>query len=562
MTKADGTLFAEAPRDALPPGCREGFSRLAKLIRARPGKFQLVIADCRDEPLRDRLIEDLDAALREDDRRTAQLRLSAREYPDFASVERTLTVLAETNSAIHVTGGPEWFDAARWAEFNIRRESVAQQVKASVLLWLDPESTADLARTAIDLWAWRAAVIGFDATPQRLALPEPDIRIIDGRTRTERTARIEFLHQTLLEPDIPDDMRTGFALEIGNLAASLGRTADAEAAYRNAARTATDERTRAFAASGIADILKARGQLDEALRIYQEGVLPVVDPLGDVRSRAVTMGKIADILQARGQLDEALRIRREEQLPVYDRLGDVRERAMTMGRIADILQARGQLDEALRIRREEELPVYDRLGDVLGRAVTMGDIAAILQARGQLDEALRIRREEQLPVYDRLGDVRERAVTMGKIADILQARGQLDEALRIRREEELPVYDRLGDVRERAVTLHKIAGSLIVMGGLEDTRAKEIYDAVAESFAIARQLKIADGVAYSGELLAQVLARAGRANEAFPVLDQAEAAFKTLGDAVGLEGVKHLRDSLTAQAEQQAASDGSAAVNA
>ena len=439
MTKADGTLFAEAPRDALPPGCREGFSRLAKLIRARPGKFQLVIADCRDEPLRDRLIEDLDAALREDDRRTAQLRLSAREYPDFASVERTLTVLAETNSAIHVTGGPDWFDAARWAEFNIRRESVAQQVKASVLLWLDPESTADLARTAIDLWAWRAAVIGFDATPQRLALPEPDIRIIDGRTRTERTARIEFLHQTLLEPDIPDDMRTGFALEIGNLAASLGRTADAEAAYRNAARTATDERTRAFAASGIADILKARGQLDEALRIYQEGVLPVVDPLGDVRSRAVTMGKIADILQARGQLDEALRIRREE---------------------------------------------------------------------------------------------------------------------------ELPVYDRLGDVRERAVTLHKIAGSLIVMGGLEDTRAKEIYDAVAESFAIARQLKIADGVAYSGELLAQVLARAGRANEAFPVLDQAEAAFKTLGDAVGLEGVKHLRDSLTAQAEQQAASDGSAAVNA
>ena len=32
--------------------------------------------------------------------------------------------------------------------------------------------------------------------------------------------------------------------------------------------------------------------------------------------RAVTMGRIADILQARGQLDEALRIRRGEELPV------------------------------------------------------------------------------------------------------------------------------------------------------------------------------------------------------------------------------------------------------
>ena len=73
--------------------------------------------------------------------------------------------------------------------------------------------------------------------------------------------------------------------------------------------------------------------------------------LGDVRERAVTMGKIADILQARGELDEALRIRRDEQLPVYERLGDVRERAVTMGNIADILFARGELDEALRILR-------------------------------------------------------------------------------------------------------------------------------------------------------------------------------------------------------------------
>jgi hypothetical protein len=39
---------------------------------------------------------------------------------------------------------------------------------------------------------------------------------------------------------------------------------------------------------------------------------------------AEAQGRIADILQARGQLDEALRIRQEEELPVYERLGDVR----------------------------------------------------------------------------------------------------------------------------------------------------------------------------------------------------------------------------------------------
>jgi phosphopentomutase len=57
------------------------------------------------------------------------------------------------------------------------------------------------------------------------------------------------------------------------------------------------------------------------------------------------MGRIADVLQARGQLDEALRIRQEEELPVYERLGDVRAKAITMGKISDILQAQGQGDQ-------------------------------------------------------------------------------------------------------------------------------------------------------------------------------------------------------------------------
>lgn len=46
------------------------------------------------------------------------------------------------------------------------------------------------------------------------------------------------------------------------------------------------------------------------------------------------MGQIADILQARGDLDDALRIRQHDQLPVYERLGDVREKAVTLANIA------------------------------------------------------------------------------------------------------------------------------------------------------------------------------------------------------------------------------------
>ncbi len=253
-------------------------------------------------------------------------------------------------------------------------------------------------------------------------------------------------------------------------------------------RSEGDVRSRAVAMGKIADILEARGDLDEALRIRNEEQLPVFEKLGDVRARAVTMGKIADILEARGDLDEALRIRTEEQLPVYDKLGDVRSRAVTMGHIADILFARGDLDEALRIRKEEELPVFEKLGDVRSRAVTMGQIADILSARGELDEALRIRTEEVLPSFQRLGDPRLCAVEKGKIADILYARGDLDEALQTLREECLPAFDKLGDVRSLLVARTNTALILRKRNGPGDR--EEAQRLLKLALDVARQLGI------------------------------------------------------------------------
>jgi hypothetical protein len=133
---------------------------------------------------------------------------------------------------------------------------------------------------------------------------------------------------------------------------------------------------------------------------------------------------------------------------------------------------------------------------------------------------------------------------MGKIADILQARGETDEALRIRQEEELPVYERLGDVRKRSVTLQNIAAGLLAAGGLEQGRIQEIYDALAEAFGIARKLRWPEGIAFIGIQLAEILARAGHRDEALAVLHEAEAGFRVLGHAEGIEHVGRLRDAI------------------
>ncbi|MBN1206947.1 MAG: metallophosphoesterase, partial [Myxococcaceae bacterium] len=102
----------------------------------------------------------------------------------------------------------------------------------------------------------------------------------------------------------------------------------------------------------LGNLARRAGALDRALSTAKEKA--VLDRQRQYpRGAALAAGICADILQARGELDEALRIRREEELPVFERLGDVRERAVTLGKVADILQSRGKLDDALRILNEE-----------------------------------------------------------------------------------------------------------------------------------------------------------------------------------------------------------------
>ena len=70
---------------------------------------------------------------------------------------------------------------------------------------------------------------------------------------------------------------------------------------------------------------------------------------------------------------------------------------------------------------------------------------------------------------------------------------------------------------------------------------QEIYNDLAEAFAITLKLGYADGIGAVGELLAQVLAMGGHKDDALTVLDHAEAAYTKLGNAQGIEGVRQLR---------------------
>ena len=380
----------------LRPEHHSEFQRLVKILRYGT-RSQLLILEFNDEPYRDLLMRKVDDVLAVEGLRSDSIDLVRGGFATFADAEAELVRLAKSAAAIHVLGGDAWFDDARWESFNIRRESIARNAPARLLLWLTEGQIRKMAERAPDLWSWRSAVLDFSTAvrPSDGIVSVPFEGPRDPTMLAEKAQRIAELRAMLTsEPALAADVKAPLLDELATLLTEVGRP-------------------------------------DEALRIRQEEELPVYERLGDVRSRAVTLGRVADMLQRRGQFDEALRIRQEEELPVYERLGDVRSRAVTLGKIADILQARGQLDEALRIRQEEQLPVFERLGDMRSRAITLGRIADILQGRGQLDEALRIRQRDELPVFEALGDVRERSITMAKIAGVLTERNERDEAHRL-----------------------------------------------------------------------------------------------------------------------------------
>lgn len=64
--------------------------------------------------------------------------------------------------------------------------------------------------------------------------------------------------------------------------------------------------------------------------------------------------------------------------------------------------------------------------------------------------------------------------------------------------------------------------------GLKTEEAPIILAELAESFALNRQIQQADGIAAVGSVFGQVLAVAGRDEEALAVLDLAAAAFTRL----------------------------------
>ena len=250
---------------------------------------------------------------------------------------------------LHVVLDPDClWDAAWWQDANTLRERLADAFAKPVVFWLPDDAITAAARHAPDLWNWRETVIDLN---RRVAPDMPAMRTaqFDSVATNDKAVvqhRLAELNAYFLARGAPGQADTASAalgylkLEAAQAHESLGQWDDATACAQDAAALfeGLDNRHMLAQAKGqIADILQARGKLDEALAIRQNDQLPVYEQLGDIRSAAVTKGKIADILQARGSLDEALSLWQGEVLPVFVQAGYASDADIARQRIQHLL---------------------------------------------------------------------------------------------------------------------------------------------------------------------------------------------------------------------------------
>ena len=309
------------------------FLRLARLWERRT-HHSWVFAVVNAEPYRDGLMARLDVLMP-----STHIALAPEQSPlDW------LHALAKANAQdaqrVQVTFMQGWLaDAAWWQQANVLRERLADVFPRLVVLWLPDAGVTEAARSAPDLWNWREAVCDFSLRPvgAAAALQTPAFSSVTGGDKARTLARLADIQAYLDQHGAGSAAAAHLLLEASLAHERLGQLTQAAASAQEALEAfnaQNNDRLAAQAKGQIADILQARGKLDEALAIRQNDQLPVYEQLGDVRSAAVTKGQIADILQARGKLDEALAMWRDEALPVFERIGYAVEAKIARERMA------------------------------------------------------------------------------------------------------------------------------------------------------------------------------------------------------------------------------------
>jgi tetratricopeptide (TPR) repeat protein len=240
----------------------------------------------------------------------------------------------------------------------------------------------------------------------------------------------------------------------------------------------------------------------------------------------------------RGGIAEAMHFfsRAQEEAMHDNDLGTVGRCANNLGIIANMQGDYGRAIGAY----TRAIAAYDQAGNRRGRAESMHNLAIAYREQGRLDDALQSA-DAALTEAEKLGDCQLTAQALAGRAEIHIARG--DAALGLREAERaLAAHRELQDPVREAEDMRILAIALSLTGRTEhaQTMLREVIERATN-----HQRPLLAAIAQRD--LAQLLARAGRDEEARAVAREARGGFERLGAAVEIQRLNAILPTLTNQ---------------
>lgn len=267
-----------------------------------------------------------------------------------------------------------------------------------------------------------------------------------------------------------------------------------------------------------------KGEFDKAMELFNEALdIFTNEPGIEERDIAIVLNGIGGVHKTRGELNDALPVY-QRSLEMFEKIGNPKEIALLLGNVAGVLVGMGKLDEGLKYFNQS-LEMREKIGDILGIAQTQNNLGVIHQDRGELDKALDAF-QKSLEMAEKLGSKVGISIILYNIGNLYYLKGELERAL--------DIYNRCLDVRQEIGDKQGLAYSLYILGRISNSKgdkaaAKQYYE---ESLAIGLEVGDKQLSTHPISSLAELMLEEG---DAVAALEKVEKAVETSAE-IGARG--------------------------
>ena len=177
-----------------------------------------------------------------------------------------------------------------------------------------------------------------------------------------------------------------------------------------------DAKTNAHAYNALGHIYKLRGNLDEALKLYEQSLI-INQQIGDYAGEGEGLNNLASIAAVKADYEAAIRYS-EMGLVVMRKIGDLQGEGAILNNLGQIYTDKSDYNSALS-HLERGLTIMRQIGDIKGESGTLNNLALIAYHKGDYDKALNYY-EQSYTIQKEIRSLKSMGIILNNISQIFK----------------------------------------------------------------------------------------------------------------------------------------------